>query len=113
MAKPRNNGLRIQLIRKLCQNCEGGVISSTSAYSKSQAINIGHLDSRINACIKIQSTFCAVDVSSLQNKTILMYDQMAIALLRVLKSCRVTCTPNANGLKLKMVSIIIPEHKAK
>lgn len=54
----RNYGLRIQLIRKLCQNCEGGVVSSTSAYSKSQAINIRHLDSHINAYIKIQSTSC-------------------------------------------------------
>lgn len=63
--------------------------------------------------LKFKVLFAAVDVSSLQNKTILMYDQMATALLRVAKSCRVTCTPNVNGLKLKMVSIIIPEHKAE
>lgn len=61
--------------------------------------------------LKFKVLFAAVDVSSLQKKTILMYDQMAIALLRVAKSYRVTCTPSASGLKLKMVSIIIPEHK--
>lgn len=63
--------------------------------------------------LKFKVLFAAVDVSSLQNKTILMYDQIAIALLTVAESHRVTCTPNANGLKLKMVSIIIPEHKAE
>lgn len=61
--------------------------------------------------LKFRVLFAAADASSLQNKTILMYDQMAIALLRVAKSYRVTCTHNASGLKL--VSIIIPEHKAE
>lgn len=63
--------------------------------------------------LKFKVLFAAVDVSSLQNKTILMYDQMAIALLGVAKSYRVTYTPNANGLKLKMVSFIIPKNKAE
>lgn len=63
--------------------------------------------------LKFKVLFAAADVSSLQNKTILMYNQMAIALLRVAKSYRVTCTPSANGLKLKLVSIIIAEHKAE
>lgn len=57
MAKNRDR-LRIRLIRKLCQNYKGGGSSSTSAYSKSQAVNISLLDSHINAHIKIPSTFC-------------------------------------------------------
>lgn len=63
--------------------------------------------------LKFKVLFGALDVSSLQNKTILMYDQMAIALFTVAESYTVTCTPSANGLKLKMVSITIPEHKAE